>query len=144
MPIHSSFHCLPVPSAPFIVCRHKTQHWSRLARVISMPAVVDFIATTIVWLTEGRFPYVSAWANLSPTSLDGCSHRVCVGVVVVEDKIEEPEHFLGEQNHLLISHYYLSQQLFDCFHLIHSGGRGACNKNKASQIDFTLQMQSFL
>lgn len=131
--------------------QHTQRHLFRVSQMAESLACQGWFISSPEQLPgweRGDFQYVSASANLICGSQQqaGYVHRLSPAgwwSWGVRDEIEELEYFHSD-NHLFISHYYLSQQLFDCFRLIHSRGRGACNKNKASQIGFTLQMQSFL
>lgn len=94
VPISHSFHCVPVHTALFSVYLQYTHaHTTFLGRVgvwldtnglgFTLPGVVDFIPTTIVWVRERRGFHMSvpgpisssAQNRLSPLSPAGCSIR---------------------------------------------------------------------
>lgn len=94
VPISHSFHCVPVHTALFSFIYSTHTHtppfwvgwgygWTQTAWVFTLPGVVDFIPTTIVWVREGRGFHMSvpgpisssAQNRLSPLSPAGCSIR---------------------------------------------------------------------
>lgn len=95
----------------------------QMGLLFSVPAEGDFIPTTIVWVIEDSVPYVSAQANLISASEHSLCLRVAASVrgEVWRMRLKSPNISTQWGSHLFISHYYLSQHLFDCFRLIHSG-----------------------
>lgn len=103
---------------------------SKTTRVVSWPED-GAPSPPIVWVTGGSVPYVSARANL----ISGWLLQSGGGLMEHFHTVQTPSVHMPLLSVTALIWLPSSDWVW---------GRGVCNKNKALQIGFTLQMQSFL